>query len=803
MSVIVSRAIPDACDGCKPVQRRILYAMMEGGFLWDRPYKKSAKIVGDVLGKYHPHGEGAIYDALVRMAQDFSMSMKLIDGQGNFGSIDGDPAASMRYTEARLAKLSKYILQDHEKDCVDMVMNYDSSVEIPSVLPASFPNLLVNGANGIAVGMATSIPTHNLSEVIDATCAFIDNRDISLPELLQYLKGPDFPTGGVISDDGSIFKIYSEGRGSVILRGIAEIEKDDIVITAIPYQVNKSRLIEQIADLAQDGTLEDVTNVRDESNLDGIRIVVESKRGTNVEILRRNLFVKTLLQTSVHAHMLALDNGIPRQLNLRDMLEVFVNFRDKVIIRRTDYFMKNAKARVHILCGQLLALEELDQIIACIRKAGNPEQARERLAQIRWDRKCIQEYMKLDDTINPNLDYVTLSEVQIKSIMEMRLQSLTNLERDKVTNELADLENKMRQLQVLLDSQDARFNTMKDELALIKGEFGIPRRTEIERFYEIEGDLHLVQQEECVITVSHRGYVKRVSLEQYRTQHRGGRGKQGATEADPIEHFIVGNTHASAILFSTHGYAYALPVYKIPEATPNTIGRSLKNIIEFRSQDERIMAALAVTSVENDFTLVFVTSKGYVRRNAIADFLGIRRNGKLAIDLESGETLASVVIAAPDSELLITSSDGKSARIAVSALRIFSSRSSRGVIGMSVKEGESIVSVTLIEPGSDVQILTVTARGFGKRAFVSKYRATSRGAKGVSTTVVSKDTGPVVGAYRVSENDELLLMNTRGQIIRCSVNEVRVTDRMAKGVYLAKLDPGDHIAHVFIIQELT
>lgn len=803
MSVIVNRAIPDVCDGCKPVQRRILYAMIEGGYLWDKPYKKSAKVVGDVLGKYHPHGDSSIYDALVRMAQDFSMSVPLIDGQGNFGSIDGDTAASMRYTETKLAKIAKYLLQDHDKDTVDMIPNYDNSLEMPAVLPVYFPNLLVNGANGIAVGMATSIPTHNLHEVIDATCALIDDPDLTVEQLMHYIQGPDLPTGGVISDRLAILNMYREGRGSITVSGVMEIENDDLVITEIPYQVSKSRLIEQIVDLTQTEDFKEISVVRDESNCDGIRVVIELKRGANPDIIRRNLFLRTQLQVAMHVYMLALDEGVPRQLGLKDILSLFIKFRDQTVVRRTSYLMRNAKARAHILWGLMLAVSKLDEIIACIKGSASTEDARNNLMRIEWRKDQVAKHVDLNriDSVTTT-NHMSLSEIQAKSILEMRLQSLTGLEQDKIINELSELHKKIDQLQHLLDSQAERFKLIKAEMTQIRSEFKSPRRSRIEAISAQTDELSLIEQEDCVITITHRGYIKRVSLETYRTQKRGGRGKQGALESDPVEHMSVANTHQDVFIFSSSGYVYSMPVYKIPEAMPNTMGRAIVNILDL-DKNEKVAAVLPLNNDSSTATLVFITSKGYVRRNAIADFASIRKNGKVAIRLEDNEYLSSVIIANPEDELMITSSAGKSARISVADLRVFNSRTSRGVVGMSLGSDEIVVSVTLISEANrvaDACILTITARGFGKRAKVSEYRSTNRGAKGVTTTIVNAKTGPVIGAYQVMDDDEVLLMNNKGQIIRCSINDVRVTNRRTEGVHLAKLNDADKIVHAFIIR---
>lgn len=866
MSVIVARAIPDAFDGCKPVQRRILYAMSESGYFWDKPYKKSTSTVGEVIGKYHPHGEATVYDAMVRMAQNFSMSVPLIDGQGNFGSIDGDEAASMRYTESRLAKISKYLIQDYEKDTVDMIPNYDGSIQMPSVLPAGFPNLLVNGANGIAVGMATCIPTHNLHEVIDATCAFIDNPNISVIELMQYIKGPDFPTAAIVSDPTMIRKFYETGKGSFIIRGVVDIESGNtIVIKEIPYQVNKSDLMDKIVELSQTEDLKPfISVVRDESTWEGVRIVVECSKNAEPERICNQLYSKTQLQTAFHARIVALDNGIPKQLSLIQVLHIFVEAREKVIIRRTEFLLRTAKARAHILWGLALAVSKLDEVIACIKSSKNPEAARANLMSIKWQKEAILPYILLIGETPPSShgdshQFISITEVQARSILEIRLQSLTGLERDKLLAELEELGAKIKGLQALLDSRQKRYELMKSEMMQIKNDFKAPRRSKVQYLNVDFEDVAAVKQEDCLITVSHRGYVKRVPLDVYKVQKRGGRGRQAVIQSDPVEHMFVANTHDDILIFTDLGYVYAIPAYKIPSGMPNTTGRALVNILSLK-KGEKVAAALPLdiqlgmsskkkayvdvgneeneqagvldSEVEdealvlengseevdggsakadvladgnfdqNQNYLLFVTSKGYVRRSLIEDFGQIRKNGKTAIRLEDGEYLSSVNMVKRDDEVMITSSAGKSVRMSILEVGVIKSRTSRGVIGMGLKKTERVVSVTIISKEQrdlEQTILTVTSKGFGKRAKISDYRTTGRGAKGVISTAVTDETGPVIGAYQVSETSCLLLMNSKGQMIRCMVNEVRIANRVTKGVRLVKLDPQDSIIHAFIV----
>lgn len=788
MSVIVNRAIPDVRDGCKPVQRRILFSMWENGYFVNKPYKKCAKIIGDVLGRYHPHGESAIYDAMVRMAQDFVMNQTLIDGQGNFGSIDGDSAASTRYTEARLTKIAQYMLNDINRDVVDMIPNYDNSLEMPSILPAAFPNILVNGASGIAVGMATLIPPHNLDEVIDAVCMLIDNPEASIHQLTQIIKGPDFPTGGVINASSDMTKIYETGRGHFYIRGILEASDRTIIITHIPYQVNKSRLIEQLVDLSENQELL-ISAVRDESNCDGIRIVIELKKHANTDFVVDYIYNKTQMQVAFHANVLAIHNGVPMQMNVREILDAFLKFREEVLIRRSTHLINHARARCHILYGLLLAVAKLDEIISMVKASKSIEDARNALMSIFWDRNAIQPYL---DRIGYKLDAETqLSEVQVKAILEMRLQSLTNLENQKIMTEFEELLSRINDLALILNDRNHRLSLIKKELTEIKAAFPSPRRTEISAFAQND-DKTLIQIEDCVITCSQRGYVKRVKLNEYKLQKRGGVGKRGLSDADIVTHILIANTHQDLLIFLSSGYVHSIPAHTIPAGDPSSVGRSLLNILPI-DKDVSVTAIVPISENETqDTNLVFVTSSGYVRKNDIKDFSGIRKNGKIAIKLDDNEKLCSVVQMVEDDELFITSSAGRSVRLSILEIRTFMSRTSKGVIGMSLGDDERIISVCKISKNSDSQyILSVTERGFGKRTKISNYRSTKRGAKGVTTTIIDAETGPVVGAHAVGDDGEVMLINNSNQIIRFAISDVRIANRVTKGVKLLKLSETD------------
>lgn len=809
MTVIVNRAIPDAFDGCKPVQRRIIYAMAEAGYYNASPYKKCVTVVGRVLGNYHPHGQSAVYDALVRMAQSFSLNMPLIDGQGNFGSIDGDPPAADRYTECRLSKIARYLINDYEKNTVPMVDNFDASLKMPAFLPVGFPHLLVNGAYGIAVGMSTSIPTHNLGEVIEATCALIDNPNASLEELLLYIQGPDLPTGGIINVS-NLVDVYREGRGSFVCRGVAEVENMSIIISEIPYQLNKSRLVEEIIDLAKHDHVPEIAEVRDESSLEGIRVVVDLKRGSNPDLILRQLFAKTSLEMNINIHLLALEHGRPRQFGLVPLLQHFINEREKVIINRTKFDLKNAEFRAHVLFGQILAVSKLDTIIEVIRKSKNKAEAVENLQKLEWKKKDVE--IGDEDTLT---EVIRLSEVQIKAILEIRLQSLTTLEHDKILIELKDLKEKMLELKKILDSRGERYRLMKADMNKIKEQFATKRKTVIEMAENNTNVLSFIKEEDCVVTLSSKGFMKMTPLDAYRTQSRGGKGKRSdkitnEDEIDPTLLMLVASTHDSMIVFTSKGIAYSLPVREISQKKP--VG--IVNLINI-DKDEKISAMLPITVADSSGLLngdakkylLFVTSSGSVRLNDLSEFVKLKSNGKKAMPLnaEKNESLAAVLLVNLSDEVLLAGSNGKAIRFEIGKnVRVFKGRDSTGVIGMNLPEGSHIVSATVIKP-QDVNksIFTVTCKGIGKVSPLASYRKTARDAKGVIVATIDEKTGPLVGAYQVEENDEVLLMGSFGQTIRCPISQIRVVGRSSKGVQMISLQQGDSIAHVFVIKSDT
>ncbi|MCK5518329.1 MAG: DNA gyrase subunit A, partial [Alphaproteobacteria bacterium] len=680
MSVIVSRALPDVRDGLKPVHRRILYAMREGGYDSGKPYKKSARIVGDVMGKYHPHGDSAIYDAMVRMAQDFSMRMMLVDGQGNFGSMDGDPPAAMRYTEARLNKAAETMLEDIDKETVDFQPNYDESTLEPTVLPARFPNLLVNGASGIAVGMATNIPPHNLGEVIDACCAYVDNTDITIDELVEIVPGPDFPTGGRVLGRNGILGTHHTGRGSIIMQAktsFEEIRKDRtaIIVNEIPYQVNKSRLLERIAEIVRDKIVDGISDLRDESDRDGVRIVIELKKDAIPEIVMNQLYKFTQLQTSFGSNMLALNYGRPLLMNLKDFISAFVNFREEVITKRTIFELGKARDRGHILAGLAVAVVNIDEVIAIIRKSANPNDAREKLMAREWNVGDVAPLIKLiDDPMYPVSDKNTymLSEIQARAILDLRLHRLTALERDKIGNELREVTNKIAEYLAILGSREKLMNLLRDELVDIKERFATPRRTELVEM-EFEADIEdLIQKEDMVVTVSHTGYVKRVPLSTYRAQKRGGKGRTGMNtkEEDFVTDLFIANTHTPVLFFTNKGIVYKMKVYKLPIGTPQARGKAFVNLLPL-AKGEKISVVMPLSEDEetwDDLNAVFATSHGTVRRNSLSDFRNIRSNGLIAMKLEGDETLIDVRTCTNNDDIVLSTRKGKAIRFSVDDL---------------------------------------------------------------------------------------------------------------------------------------
>lgn len=853
MSVIVSRALPDARDGLKPVHRRILYAMHMGGYSSSKPFKKSARIVGDVMGQFHPHGDAAIYDALVRMAQDFSMRLPLIDGQGNFGSMDGDPPAAMRYTEARLHKAAEELLADIDRDTVNFQPNYDESTEEPTVLPAKFPNLLVNGANGIAVGMATNIPTHNLGEVCTAAIAYIDNPDVSIDTLMEVMPGPDFPTGGIILGRAGIRSAFHTGRGSVVMRGRTEVEeirkdRQAIIITDIPYQVNKLRLIERISECVNEKIIEGISELRDESDREGVRIVVELKRDAMADIVLNQLYKHTPLQTSFGVNALALQGGRPQQMTLIDFLKAFLDFRQEVIIRRTEFDLKAARARAHILIGLAVAVANIDAVIALIRKAPNPETARAELMARAWPADSIVPLLELVSEAAAAGNTYRLSEAQAKAILDLRLHRLTGLERDKIGAELNETVALIKDLLDILARRDRVMEIIKEELAEIREKFATPRRTAIE---DQEGEIdieELIQREEMVVTVSHGGYVKRVPLSTYRAQKRGGKGRAGMTtkEEDFVSELFVASTHTPMLFFSSLGKVYQLKVYKLPLGNPQARGKALVNLLPLE-QGENITAVLAVpedAALWPQLDIVFATEAGTVRRNKLTDFDSIRASGLIAMKLEEGDKLIGVRTCTEGDDILLATAQGKAIRFPLDDVRVFAGRTSVGVRGIKLAEGDKVISLTILKgvdataeeraaylktkrhddeagDSDDEQvaaitlddkrmaqlaaqeefILTATQRGFGKISSAYEYRRTARGGSGIFNIKMAERNGAVVATFRITPTQEIMLVTDGGQIIRMNARDIRVAGRTTMGVTLFRLDEAEKVVSVAVLDE--
>ena len=818
MSVIVSRALPDVRDGLKPVHRRILYAMRDGGYTSDKAYRKSARIVGDVMGKYHPHGDQAIYDSMVRMAQDFSLRLPLIDGQGNFGSMDGDPPAAMRYTESRLDKAAEAILIDIEKDTVDFRPNYDESTSEPEVLPARVPNLLVNGAGGIAVGMATNIPPHNLGEVIDACCATIDNPEITGEELMQYIPGPDFPTGGQILGRNGIYSAYTTGNGSVMMRAKASIEeirenRFAIVVHEVPYQVNKGRLLERLGEVARDKIIEGIAAVRDESDRDGVRVVVELQRGVQGEVVLNQLFKYTPLQTSFGCNMVALSHGRPQMLVLEDFVKLFVNFREEVITRRTVFELNKARDRAHILAGLAVAVANIDDIIALIRKASDPVTAREQLLAKRWPASEVAPLIELIADPEHMLDDVSsyqFSEAQARAILDLKLHRLTGLERDKIANELRTITDEISGLLSILASKEKLFDVMRNELLEIKTKFATPRRTELVDA-EFETDIEdLIQREDMVVTVTNDGYVKRTPLDTYRAQRRGGKGRSGLNmkDEDFVSDLFVASTHTPIVFFTSRGICYRLKVYQLPLGTPQSRGKALVNLLPLE-KDETVSVYMRLPEDEtvwDELDLMFATSHGSVRRNKLSDFKNIRANGLIAMKLGEGESLVSVMICREEEDILLASQKGKAIRFQADAIRVFAGRNSTGVRGIRLGEGDKVIGMSVLQrEGEDEKgqaILCVSENGFGKRTYASEYRTIGRGGQGVINMSVTEKTGEVVATFPVTDDHQVMLVTDQGKMIRTPIHDVRYTGRSAQGVTIFKVDKNEKVVSVaWLVQE--
>ncbi|MGY3698380.1 DNA gyrase subunit A [Bradyrhizobium sp. USDA 3240] len=863
MSVIVSRALPDARDGLKPVHRRILYSMHEQGHTPDKKYVKSARVVGDVIGKYHPHGDQSIYDAMVRMAQDFSLRVPLIDGQGNFGSVDGDPPAAYRYTEARLTKAALAVLADIDMDTVDFQPNYDNSEKEPAVLPARFPNLLVNGAGGIAVGMATNIPPHNLGEVVDACVALIDNPALTIDELIDIIPGPDFPTGGIILGRQGIRSAYHLGRGSIVMRGKVAIDtirkdREAIIITEIPYQVNKATMVERIADLVKEKKIEGIGDLRDESDRDGYRVVIELKREAVPDVVLNQLYRFTPLQTNFPANILALDSGRPQTMNLKDLLTIFVAFREQVVTRRTKFLLGKARDRAHILVGLAIAVANIDEMIRVIRTSPDPNTAREALMSRDWPARDVEAMITLIDDPRHRINddgTLRLSMEQARAILDLRLQRLTALGRDEISEELDKLAAEIADYLDILRSRARVQGIVKTELAEVKQQFATPRKTVIiEHEGEVE-DEDLIQRDDMVVTVSHAGYVKRVPLSTYRAQRRGGKGRAGmqTRDEDFVARLFVASTHTPVLFFSSRGQVYKEKVWRLPMAAPNARGKALINILPLE-QGERITTIMPLPEDESSWgnlDVMFATTSGTVRRNKLSDFVDVRRSGIIAMKLGEGEAIVDVQICTERDDVLLTAAGGQCIRFPVTDVRVFTGRTSMGVRGIALAEADKLISLSIlrhvettsdersaylkmrravageatVEEPADAEgeetanaiqlsqeryaelsaaeqvVLTVSVNGFGKRTSSYEYRTTGRGGKGIVAMSVNNRNGNLVASFPVEDADQIMLVTDKGQLIRCPVADIRVAGRSTQGVIVFDTAEDEHVVSVEHIPE--
>ena len=865
MSVIVSRALPDARDGLKPVHRRILYAMDQSGYHYNRPYHKSARIVGEVMGKYHPHGDSAIYESMVRMAQEFSLRLPLIDGQGNFGSMDGDPPAAMRYTEARLKKVSEKLLDDLDKETVSFIENYDGSTLEPTVLPSKVPNLLVNGASGIAVGMATNIPPHNLGEVIDGCLAYINNNDITIDELAKFVKGPDFPTGGIIKGRSGILSAFKTGRGSVVIESKVEIEeqtkdkKKSIVVTEIPYNINKSKLVEKIAEVRKDKIVEDISDIRDESNRKGVRIVVEIRKGSNPDIVLANLYKHTSLRTSFGVNALALKDGrSPEVMDLKKMISIFVSFREEVTRKRIFFELNKARERVHNLTGLMIAVNNLDSVIKLIRNSKNPNDAKISLLKKEWPAKDLISFIKMVDDPRHKLKKAgkyNLSSEQADAILDLRLQKLTGLERDKIVDEAKDLGKKINEYLNLLQKKELLVEEIKKELIEVKEKFSDERRTLIgSETADIEEE-DLVESEDMVITVTHRGYIKRVPLKTYKAQRRGGKGRKAMAtrEEDFVNQVFVANTKSSVLFFTTKGKVYQMKVFKLPEFAPNARGKPMIGIFPL-TKNENITAVLPLPNDRDSWenlNIMFSTAKGTVRRNALSDFVKIQSSGKIAMKLSDDDKLIGVhTCLEKEDDVFLSTKEGKCLRFPISNVRKFTGRNSVGVRGIKLSKDDTVISMYILKHAKftiderndylkiansirrkelrrsmpykklskeiklpenkfvemekiEEFILSVADNGYGKRSSAYEYRITSRGGKGIANMAVSKKTGKVVSSFPVNEKDDVMLIAGTGKLIRSPVNKIRIAGRTTQGVTLFKVESSEKVLSAASIKDLN
>nr|WP_281262250.1 DNA gyrase subunit A [Acuticoccus kandeliae] len=865
MSVIVSRALPDARDGLKPVHRRILYTMHENGYEWNRPYKKSSRVVGDVMGKYHPHGDQAIYDALVRMAQPFSMRVPLVDGQGNFGSVDGDAPAAMRYTEVRLERVAGSLLEDIDKDTVNFQDNYDGSEREPTVLPARFPNLLVNGAGGIAVGMATNIPPHNLGEIIDATVALIDDPALTISDLMEIVPGPDFPTGGIILGRAGIRSSYETGRGSVLMRGKVRTEqmardRVALIVDEIPYQVNKATMVEKIADLVRDKRVEGISDLRDESDRDGMRVVIELKRDANPDVVLNQLYRFSPLQTSFGCNMVALNGGRPEQLNLKDLLSAFIAFREEVIARRTKFLLGKARDRAHVLVGLAVAVANIDEVIRLIRTSPDPATAREALMSRDWPAHDMGPLIALIDDPRHRLQEdgtIRLSEDQARAILDLRLQRLTALGRDEIGDELKKLADEIADYLDILRSRSRVQQIIKDELGVVREQFATPRRTELQEGGPDLEDEDFINREDMVVTVSHAGYVKRVPLDTYRAQRRGGKGRSAMSTRDQdfVTRVFVANTHTPVLFFSSRGIVYKEKVWRLPLAAPQARGKALVNILPLQ-EGETITSILPLVEDETswgDYEILFATRAGNVRRNKLSDFTNVNRAGKIAMKLDDGDGIVGVQIATPQEDVLLTTSLGQAIRFPVEALRVFAGRTSTGVRGIALGKKDEVISMSMLRhfdtspeeraaylkrrravageaveavegpeaageetvddsfdlgleryaamSAAEEHIITVSENGYGKRTSSFEFRVTGRGGKGIAAMVVNDRNGPLIASFPVDDSDQIMLVTNAGQLIRVPVDGVRIAGRATQGVIVFDTAADERVVSVERITE--
>ena len=827
MSVIVSRALPDVRDGLKPVHRRILYAMYKGGYDWSKQFRKSARIVGDVIGKYHPHGDQSVYDALVRMVQDFSMSLPLVQGQGNFGSIDGDPAAAMRYTETRLSKVSQFLIDDIEKDTVSYKSNYDETEKEPTVLPAQYPNLLVNGAGGIAVGMATSIPPHNLGEIIDGTLALIDNKDIKVKELMKHIPGPDFPTGGVIIGKQIIKQGYNNGRGSFKIRGEVTSEtlkngRDRLVITSIPYQVNKSVLNERIAQLVREKKIEGIKDIRDESNREGIRVAIDLRNGVEPETIKRQLYKNTQIESSFGFNTLAIVDGKPKTCNLKDFLTSFLSFREDVVIKKTKFDLKRAEERAHILLGLSVSVENLDKIIKIIRSSKTPDDAKQSILKTKWKINKTQKLISLVEGKKSKNVY-SLSEPQVVAILELRLQKLTALGINEIEVEIKKLAELIAKYKKIISSKKELLKVISEELKNIKEKFAVPRRTKIIDAvlnYDIE---ETIQKQSVIITVTLQGYIKRGSLDGVKQQKRGGKGKSGITtrDQDSVIQTLSVNTHTSVLFFSTEGLVYKVKAWKIPEGSATSKGKSLFNILPLKNH-QSISSIMPMPENETDlknYHIIFATAQGKVRKNSLEDFSSINASGKIAMKLDSNDKIVGVKICQDDQDVILSTKFGKCIRFESKKLRVFKGRSSKGIKGIELSLNDQIVSLSVIDNDkskkngkkskdekSEIKakekfVLSISENGYGKKTSHMDYRVTNRGGKGIIGIVNSPRNGNITSSFPVFEGDEILISTNKGRVIRVAVKEIRTAGRNTQGVRIIKLSGEEKVVSAIKIDD--